>query len=112
MADSLLCASRNAGEATLWAEFGDVTSEESVVALEAGMPHDVELRLLPSQTRTGRLVGLFATAVRMSSWPRRPRRSPATPARCRIKRRGRFVLSGIPVGDAGEALVFVLAWLP
>ncbi|WP_420441286.1 hypothetical protein [Candidatus Palauibacter sp.] len=45
----LLSAPRDAGEATLWAEFGDASSEESVVAREAGMPHDVELRLLLSK---------------------------------------------------------------
>ena len=59
----LICAPRDAGEATLWAEFGDASSEESVVALEAGMPHDVELRLLLSQTGTGRLVGLVRDAA-------------------------------------------------
>ena len=94
----LLCAPRDAGQATLWAEFGDASSEESVVALEAGMPHDVELRLLLSETGTGRLVGLVRDAGTDE---------PVAAAAVSIlgefgetssNRRGRFVLSGVPVG--------------
>ena len=52
-----LCAPRDARQATLWAEFGDDSSEEAVVAIEPGQAREVELRLLFGETRTGRLVG-------------------------------------------------------
>lgn len=94
----VLCAPRDAGEATLWAEFGDASSEESVVALEAGTPHDVELRLLLSETGTGRLVGLVRDAGTEEPVVAAAVSILGDPGEVASNRRGRFVLSGVPVG--------------
>lgn len=94
----LLCAPRDAGEATLWAEFGDASSEESVVALEAGMPHDVELRLLLSETGTGRLVGRVRDAETDEPVTAAAVSIVGDPGEVSSNRRGRFVLTGVPVG--------------
>lgn len=94
----LLCAPRDAGEATLWAEFGDASSEESVVALEAGMPNEVELRLLLSETGTGRLVGLVRDAGTDEPVAAAAVSILGDPGEVSSNRRGRFVFSGVPVG--------------
>lgn len=94
----LLCVPRDATQATLWAEFGDASSEEAVVAFEPGVAHEVQLRLLFGETRTGRLVGRVRDA--------RTRQPVATAAVSITGRpevvasdgRGRFALSGLPVG--------------
>lgn len=94
----LLCAPRHAGEATLWAEFGDASSEESVVALEAGMQHEVELRLLLSDAGTGRLVGFVRDAGTDEPVAAAAVSILGDPGETSSNRRGRFVLSGVPVG--------------
>ena len=94
----LLCAPRDAGEATLWAEFGDASSEESVVALEAGLPHEVELRLLLSETGRGRLVGQVRDAGTDDPVATAAVSIVGDPGEVSSNRRGRFVLSGVPVG--------------
>ncbi|WP_419860190.1 carboxypeptidase regulatory-like domain-containing protein [Candidatus Palauibacter sp.] len=94
----LLCAPRDAGEATLWAEFGDASSEESVVALEAGLSHEVELRLLLSETGTGRLVGHVRDAGTDDPVATAAVSIIGDPGEVSSNRRGRFVLSGVPVG--------------
>ncbi len=95
----VLCVPRDARQATLWAEFGDASSEEAVVELEPGVAHEVELRLLFGEMRTGRLIGQVLDART---------HQPVTAAAVSVanraevvesNRRGRFVLAGLPVGD-------------
>ena len=52
-----LCVPQGAGEAVLWAELGDDSSEQATVAFEPGKPHAVELRILMARVRPGRLIG-------------------------------------------------------
>ena len=94
-----LCAPRGATEATLWAEFGDASSLESVVNLEPGVLTDVNLRLRLASAKTGRIVGQIQDAVTDD---------PVSAATVSLighesvvvtNRRGRFVLSGVPVGE-------------
>ena len=95
----VLCVPRDAGRATLWAEFGDASSEEASMVLVQGYAHDVELRLLFGEMRTGRLVGqvvdgrthqpVAAAAVSVAE----------RQAAVDTNRRGRFVLTGLPVGE-------------
>lgn len=94
----LICAPPDAGQATLWSELGDASSEEAVIALQPGRSHDVELRLLIASAESGRLVGQV--------WDARSKDPVATAAvslagrsaATTTNRRGRFILSGIPVG--------------
>ena len=57
-----LCAPPDARQATLWAEFSEVSGEEALVTLEPGQVHEVQLRLPFGETRTGRLVGQIQDA--------------------------------------------------
>ena len=94
----LLCVPPTARQATLWAEFGDASSEERTLDLAGGASHDVELRLVFAEAQTGRLVGrlrdarshrpVAAAAVSVSG-----RREEA-----QSNRRGQFILSGLPIG--------------
>ncbi|WP_420449607.1 carboxypeptidase regulatory-like domain-containing protein [Candidatus Palauibacter sp.] len=94
----VLCAPQDAEQATLWAEWGDVSSEEAVVLIVAGMSHDITLTLRPAEIRTGRLVGEVLDAVTDDPVVAAV---VSVPDRLRVaetNRRGRFVLSGVPVG--------------
>ncbi len=95
----VLCVPRDARQATLWAEFGDASSEEAILALDPGLAHEVELRLLFGEMRTGRLIGQVLDART---------HQPVTAAAVSVadraevvesNRRGRFILAGLPVGD-------------
>lgn len=94
-----LCAPTDATEATLWAEFGDASSPESVVPLEAGGSSEIELKLRFGPLETGRIIGRIRDA-----------RTDAVVAAAHVSilgqdrtaetnRRGRFVLSAVPVGE-------------
>jgi len=98
-ANLLLCAPKDATEATLWAEFGDASSLESVVNLEPGVLTEVELRLRLGSVKTGRIVGQIRDVMTDD---------PVSAAAVSVigrenvvatNRRGRFVLSGVPVGE-------------
>ena len=95
----LLCVPPDARQAVLWAEFGDASSEEQILALEAGRAHEVELRLLFAEATTGRLVGRLRDArshrpVAAAAVSVTGRREEA-----QSNRRGNFVLSALPVGE-------------
>ena len=107
----VLCAPGDARQATLWAEFGDMSSEEAVVAIVAGTSHDVELRLRSGRMSTGRLIGRVRDAA-----TERPVTAAAVSLAGRAEasetnRQGQFVLSGIPVG-AYELSVRSLGYAP
>ena len=94
-----LCVPRDAGRATLWAEFGDASSEEASIVLVPGYAHEVELRLLFGEMRTGRLIGRV-----LDGRSHRPVATAAVSVAAReeaveTNRRGRFILSGLPVGE-------------
>ena len=94
----VLCVPPDARQATLWAEFGDASSEESVVHIAPGTLHEVELRLRSGSVRTGRLIGEVRDAL-----TDRPVVAAAVSvvggtAVAETNRQGRFILSGVPVG--------------
>ena len=95
----LLCVPRDASRATLWAEFGDASSEEMLVVLELGVAHEVQLGLLFGETTTGRVVGQVRDAR-----THRPVAAAEISVASRAEvvqsnRTGRFVLSALPVGE-------------
>ena len=94
----LLCVPPGARQATLWAEFGDASSEERILDLEAGSAHEVELRLVFAEAPTGRLVGRVRDA--RSHRPVAAAAVSVTGRREEVQsdRRGQFVLSALPVG--------------
>ena len=94
----VLCVPSGARQATLWAEFGDASSEERTLDLEAALAHEVELRLVFAEAVTGRLVGRLLDAR-----SHRPVAAAAVSVAGRREevqsdRRGQFVLSALPVG--------------
>ncbi len=52
-----LCIPEDAQAATVWAEFGDDSSEEAVVTFEPGTAQQVHLRVLFGEAEPGRIVG-------------------------------------------------------
>ncbi|MDE2945178.1 MAG: carboxypeptidase regulatory-like domain-containing protein [Gemmatimonadota bacterium] len=94
-----LCIPRDAGQATLWAEFGDASSEETVVALEPGAEHEVQLGLLFGETTTGRVVGQVRDARTHRPVVAAEISVGSRAAVVQSNRTGRFVLSGLPVGE-------------
>ncbi|WP_419950046.1 carboxypeptidase regulatory-like domain-containing protein [Candidatus Palauibacter sp.] len=94
----VLCAPRDARQATLWAEFGDKSSEEAVVAVVAGTSLDLALTLRSDPEPTGRLMGQVRDARTDDPVVAA---TVSVPDRLRVgetNRRGRFVLSGVPAG--------------
>ena len=99
MGHLLLCVPPDAGQATLWAEFGDASSEERQVVIVPGLRHDVELRLVFEEVKTGRLIGQV-----LDSRTHQPVSAAeiSVPNRAEVvssNRRGRFVFSALPVGE-------------
>ena len=107
----LLCIPPEARQATVWAEFGDASSEETLVAFEPGRVHEVELRLAFAEGTTGRLVGRLRDA--RSHRPVAAAAVSVTGRREEVQsnRRGHFVLSGLPVG-AYELSIRHLGYAP
>ena len=94
-----LCAPRDAGQATLWAEFGDASSEEAIVALEAGAAHEVALGLLFGEARTGRIIGQISDAQTDQPVVAAAVSIAGRAHEVQTNRRGRFVFSGLPIGE-------------
>lgn len=94
-----ICVPRDARAATVWAEFGDDSSEETVVTFEPGTASEAHLRVLFGEADPGRIVGrvfdnstdrsVASAAVSVSGRPQQ----------VQTDRHGRFALTGIPAGD-------------
>ena len=95
----LLCAPRDAREATLWAELGDGSSEQAVVAFEPGEVHEVELRVLIGTVRAGRIVGRVYDGVTGDAVATAAVSVRGRDRQAQSNRRGRFVLSAVPEGQ-------------
>lgn len=94
-----LCAPRDAGTATLWAEFGDASSEQVDVVLGPGTATDVALLISFSEVATGRIVGRMGD---LSTGDPVAAATVSVVGQTEVvttNRRGRFVLSGVPVGE-------------
>ncbi len=94
-----LCAPRDAGTATIWAEFGDGSSEQVDVALESGTVTDVALPISFGEVATGRIVGRMDD---LSTGDPVAAAAVSVVGQTEVvttNRRGRFVLSGVPVGE-------------
>lgn len=94
----LLCAPPEATEAVLWAELGDDSSEQAIVALTPGEVREVELRVLLSEVRRGRLIGRVYDAM-----TERPVATAAVSVTGHAQesasnRQGRFILSDVRPG--------------
>ena len=94
----LLCAPEEAKEAVLWAELGDDSSEQATVALARGEVREVELRVLLSEVRRGRLIGRVYDAL-----TERPVATAAVSVtghapEAASNRQGRFILSDVRPG--------------
>lgn len=94
----LLCAPPQATEAVLWAELGDDSSEQATVALAPGEVREVELRVLLSEVRRGRLIGRVYDAM-----TERPVATAAVSVTGHAQesasnRQGRFILSDVRPG--------------
>lgn len=96
--DLLLCAPRDARQATIWAEFGDASSHEVVVEIVPETASEVELRLLLATATTGRLIGYVRDARTERPVVAATVAVVGGTAATETNRRGSFVLSGVPVG--------------
>lgn len=95
----LLCVPPDATAATLWAEFGDASSAEANVAFAPGYAHEVELRLLLQEVKTGRLIGRVMDARTNQPVAAAEVSVPSRAGMVSSNRRGHFVLSALPVGN-------------
>lgn len=93
-----LCAPRDAGTATVWAEFGDASSEQIDVVLEARRATVVKLMIAFGESATGRIIGRIDD---MSSGNPVPAAAVSVTDGTEVatNRRGRFVLTGVPTGE-------------
>ena len=106
-----LCVPPGARQATLWAEVGDATSEEVVVALEPGLAHEVDLYVLFGDGPTGRLVGRVRDARNHRPVAAAAVSVTGRPDEAQSNRQGYFVLGALPVG-AYELSVRHLGYAP
>ena len=93
-----LCVPEDAQSATVWAEFGDDSSEEAVVTFAPGEARQVHLRVLFGDTEPGRIVGRVIDGA-----TNRPVATAAVSVAGRAQevqtdRQGRFALAGVPAG--------------
>ena len=95
----LLCVPPDAAGATLWAEFGDASSEEANVVLVQGYAHQVELRLLLAEIKTGRLIGRVLDARTHRPVAAAEVSVPGRAQGVSSNRMGRFIVSGLPAGE-------------
>ena len=94
-----LCVPADVRAATLWAEFGDDSSEEALVNFEAGTPHEVHLRVLFGDTEPGRIVGRVLDASTEDPVATATVSLAGRPAAVQSDRQGRFALTGVPGGE-------------
>ena len=94
-----LCISEHAEEATLWAEFGDDSSQQAVVGFEPGATREVVLRVLSENVRPGRLMGQVLDALTDDPVATAAVSVRGRPVTVDTNRQGRFVLTGVPAGE-------------
>ncbi len=94
-----LCIPRDASGATLWAEFGDDSSEEAVVTFEPGTTREVQLRVLFGTVQPGRIVGRVLDGATEDPVATAAVSVVGRPQEAQSDRQGRFALSGVPAGE-------------
>lgn len=94
-----LCIPEDARGATLWAEFDDGSSEQAMVAFAKGATTEVELRILTGPAGTGRIMGQVNDGVAEAPVVAASVSVLGSAQTAETNRRGRFVLSGLPVGE-------------
>ena len=109
----LLCAPPQATEAVLWAELGDDSSEQAIVALTPGEVREVELRVLLSEVRRGRLIGRVYDAMTEKPVATAAVSVTGHAQESASNRQGRFILSDVlPIGIGGVEVYKGPASLP
>lgn len=94
----LLCAPPEATEAVLWAELGDDSSEQAIVALAPGELREVELRVLLAEVRRGRLIGRVYDALTENPVATAAVSVTGHAPEAASNRQGRFILSDVRPG--------------
>ena len=94
-----LCVPRDAKEATVWAEFGDASSEQAVVAFNPGARRHVELRVGFGQIRSGRIIGRVYDGATGDPVATAGVSVRGRAGQAESNRRGGFILSGVPEGQ-------------
>lgn len=94
----LLCAPPQGTEAVLWAELGDDSSEQAIVALVPGEVREVELRVLLSEVRRGRLIGRVYDAMTENPVATAAVSVTGHAPEAASNRQGRFILSDVRPG--------------
>ena len=95
----LLCVPEHLAGATMWAEFGDGSSQQAVVGFEPGTTREVVLRVLSENVRPGRLMGQVLDALTEDPVVAAAVSVRGRPVTVETNRQGRFVLTGVPAGD-------------
>ena len=94
-----LCVPRDAREATLWAEFGDASSKQAVVAFEPGASREVELRVGFGLVRSGRIIGRLYDGANGDPVATAAVSLRSITGQAESDRRGGFTMSGVPEGQ-------------
>lgn len=94
-----ICVPGDARGATVWAEFGDDSSEEAVIDFELGAASEAHLRVLFGEADPGRIVGRIFDSSTDKSVPTAAVSVAGRPQEVQTDRHGRFALAGIPAGN-------------
>ena len=94
-----LCVPADAQSATVWAEFGDDSSEEAAVTFEPGTTQQLQLRVLFGEAEPGRIVGRVLDAATNRSVETVALSLSGRAQEVQTDRRGRFAIAGVPAGE-------------
>lgn len=94
-----ICVPRDARAATVWAEFGDDSSEEAIVTFEPGTASEAHLRVRFGEADPGRIVGRIFDNSTDRSVATAAVSISGRPQQVQTDRHGRFALTGIPAGN-------------
>lgn len=84
--------------ATLWAEFGDASSDETEVNVRLAASQDVVLRLRVASVENGRLLGTVTDVLSNAPVTAAAVSLRGRPQEVQTNRQGGFILSDVPVG--------------
>lgn len=94
----VFCVPVGVRHATLWAEFGDASSDETEVNIGLAASQDVVLRLRVASVENGRLLGTVTDALTDAPVTAAAVSLRGRPREVQTNRQGGFILSDVPVG--------------